>query len=222
MKLLSLALCLLIASTLFAQRIAFTKENIEGNLVNFSFEKSMGDGVIRVVKDSAITTFDLPTFVKIKNLEFKNGTIEIDVRSSILPNAPESARGFIGVAFRITPDNSHFESIYLRPANARVMNQVRRNHSIQYFSFPDYKFDRLRKEFPEEYESYADMELDKWIRLKIIVHDTHAKLFINGQDQPSLIVNDLKLGADVIGGIGLWVEFGTEGFFRNLRITKSE
>lgn len=222
MKLFALASCLLITSTLFGQHIPLTQENTEGNLVQFSFEKTMEKGVIRVVKDRTVTEADEPTYVKIKNLAFRNGTIEIEVRSRLLPDASESARGFIGLAFRIGPDNKHFESVYIRPTNGRAMDQVRRNHSIQYFSYPDYKFDRLRQESPEKYESYADMELDKWIRLKIVVHDTQAMVFVNDQNQPSLVVTDLKLGTGIAGGIGLWVENGTEGFFRNLRVSKSE
>ena len=63
------------------------------------------------------------------------------------------ARGFIGVAFRINEDISKFECIYVRPPNARVENQLRRNRSTQYFSFPGFKFDRLRKEALGEYEA---------------------------------------------------------------------
>jgi hypothetical protein len=83
--------------------------------------------------------------------------------SRLLPNAPGSARGFIGLAFRNKDDNSKFESIYIRPTNGRADDQVRRNHSIQYFSFPDYDFERFRKEAPEKYESYAVMGLIEWI-----------------------------------------------------------
>jgi hypothetical protein len=134
------------------------------------------------------------------------------VLSRLLKNAPESARGFIGIAFRVNDSSSRFESIYLRPANARAENQGRRNHSIQYFAYPDYKFERLRKESPEQYESYTDMELNEWIRMRIEVRGNHAQLFINNYKQPSLIVNDLKHGPNESGAIGLWVDIGTEGF----------
>jgi len=60
-----------------------------------------------------------------------------------------------------------FECIYIRPTNGRSRDQVRKNHSIQYFSYPDYKFSRLRKEFPEKYESHADMGLNEWIKMKM-------------------------------------------------------
>src|SRR5205814_8694823 len=56
-------------------------------------------------------------FRSIKNVDFKDGTIEVKVLSQLLKNAPASARGFIGIAFHIDPPNSKFEGIYLRPTN---------------------------------------------------------------------------------------------------------
>lgn len=127
---------------------------------------------------------------------------------------------FIGVAFRSNADNSKFECIYIRPTNGRADDQMRRNHSIQYFSFPDFKFPRLRKEAPEMYESYADMGLNEWIKIKIVVKGKQVKLFLNDNQQPSLVVNDLKLGENNSGALGLFVDVGTEGYFRDLKVTK--
>ncbi len=183
-----------------------------------SIEKMDGKHVVRVIKDSSIKKFDEPTFVKIKGINFKNGIIEVKVLSKLLKDAPDFARGFIGLAFRIDKDNNRFESIYIRPTNARSDDQVRRNHAIQYYAYPDYKFDRLRKEAPEKYESYTDMQMNKWITMRIAVNGSQAKLFIDENKEPSLIVNDLKLGANGSGEIGLWVDVGTEGFFSDLRI----
>jgi len=183
-------------------------------------EKLMGKEVVKVIKDSAVKKVDEPTFVKLKGVDFRNGTIEVKVLSRLLKNAADFSRGFIGIAFRINDSNSKFEGIYLRPTNAMAENQVRRNHSIQYFSFPDYKFERLRKEAPEQYESYTDMALNEWITMKIEVKEKQAKLFINNNKQPSLVVNDLKHGANSSGTIGLWVDIGTEGFFTDLKIFK--
>ena len=203
-----------------SQTITLDKSKVEPVGVFMSIEKLGDKKVVRVVKDSSITAADEPTYARVKGVELKNGTIEVKVLSRLLPNAAETARGFIGIAFRISDDNSKFESIYIRPTNGRADNQIRRNHSIQYFSYPDYKFDRLRKEAPEQYESYADMGLNEWITLKVVIKDQQAKLYINGSKQPVLIVNDLKHGADMSGGIGLWVDGGTEGFFSDLRISK--
>jgi hypothetical protein len=208
--------------TSYSQTIKPDSNRLEAVNVSMSIEKLMGKEVVKAIKDSGVKEVDEPTFVKIKGINFRNGTIEVKVLSRLLENAPDFARGFIGVAFRINDSSTKYEGIYIRPTNARTDDQVRRNHSIQYYSYPDYKFDRLRKESPERYESYSDMEMNKWITLRIEVKDAQAKLFINDNKQPSLVVNDLKRGANASGAIALWVDIGTEGFFADLKIIKRE
>ena len=211
---------IILSMTSYSQMIKLDSDRLEAVNVSMSIEKLMGKQVVKAIKDSSVKEADEPTFVRIKEIDFRNGTIEVKVLSRLLKNAPDFARGFIGVAFRINDSNTKYESIYIRPVNARVDDQVRRNHSIQYYSYPDYKFDRLRKEAPEKYESYSDMEMNKWITMRIEVKDTQAKLFLDNNKQPSLIVNDLKHGAGLSGAIGLWVEVGTEGYFSDLKIFK--
>ena len=150
--------------------------------------------------------------------DFADGTIEVDVASVLASDAPAYARGFIGIAFRIDAAK-RFESIYLRPVNSRVDDQIRRNRSIQYAAYPDFTFPRLRREEPEKYESYADMAMGEWIHMRIDVRRTQAKLFLDHAEWPALVVNDLKLGAAQRGGVGLWIEAGTVGHFANLRIS---
>jgi hypothetical protein len=205
---------------LSAQVIKLDKNNLQPVGVFTSVEKLDGRQVVRVVRDSGVKAADQPTFVKIKGVEFKDGIIEVDLLSKLLPNAGASARGFIGVGFRISGNNAAFECIYIRPTNGRADDQLRRNHATQYFSYPDYLFDRLRKEAPGVYESYADMGLNEWIKFKLVVRGNTAKLYLHGNSQPSLIVNDLKLGADSSGEIGLWVDGGTDGFFSDLKVSK--
>jgi hypothetical protein len=151
----------------------------------------------------------------IKGSAFKNGTIEASVAGAPRPDAPADARGFIGIAFRVQGDK--FESFYLRPTNGRADDQLRRNHSLQYVSEPEYPWQRLRKENPGVYESYADLVSGEWTRLKIVVSGTKAQLYINGADQPALIVNDLKLG-ESSGAIALWSHATTEGYFTDLHV----
>jgi len=165
-------------------------------------------------------TVDEPTYAKLKDVSFENGIIDVKVLSRLIGTAPAFARGFIGVAFHIDDDNTKFQAIYLRPANGRVDHQPRRNHTVQYFAYPDYKFDRLRKEFPEKYETYADIGLDEWIAMRLEVNDGKAQLYINGQKHPSFIVDELK-GEAKSGSVALWVDIGTEGYFRDLRVGDS-
>ena len=177
-----------------------------------------GSKAVRLVLTPDAETPDNPTFARIKDVEFLNGTIEIEVAGRPLPDAIPEARGFIGVAFRILPDLSKFECMYLRPTNGRAEQQLRRNRATQYFSYPDWKFDRLRTEVPGHYEAYVDLVTGAWTKMRIHVQGDKAKLFVHGEEEPTLIVNDLKHGIDLKGEIGLYIDNGTEGFFRNLNI----
>ena len=211
-------LSVILKNWLSGQEIRLTEVNLQAHQVYMSLQNLDGKKVLRVVKDSAVTLVDEPTFVKINDVHFKNGTIEVNVLSRLLKNAPPLARGFIGIAFRIDDKNEKFESIYIRPANGRADDQIRRNHSTQYFSYPDFKFDWLRKVSPEKYESYADMGLNEWIKMRIEIQGKNADLYLNDGKYPVLKVSDLKMGKNSVGGIGLWVEVGTEGYFRNLKV----
>lgn len=157
--------------------------------------------------------------VVLPEIVFHNGTIEVDVVGKPEAGAFGDARGFVGLAFRVNSDASKYEHVYIRPTNGRADDQLRRNHSTQYSEFPDYEWLRLRTESPGKYESYVDLALDEWTRLKIEVTGMKMRLFVNGALQPALIVNDLKMG-DTQGGVALWVGAGTEAYFTNLRITE--
>ncbi|MFB3829730.1 MAG: hypothetical protein ACE15B_23370 [Bryobacteraceae bacterium] len=149
--------------------------------------------------------------------DLQNGTIEIELAGEPGAGAAAAARGFTGVAFRVAPDQSRFECFYLRPTNGRAEDQVRRNHSAQYTSFPEFPWYRLRKEFPEKYESYVDLAPGEWTRVKIEVDGQKARLYVHGAAQPALIVNDLKL-APAAGAVALWIGPGTVAHFANLKL----
>jgi len=177
-----------------------------------------GTEALRLVLTPDAITPDNPTFARINNVEFLNGTIEVEVAGRPLPDAAPDARGFIGIAFRIQEDLSKFECFYIRPTNGRADVQLRRNRACQYFSYPDWKFDRMRREVPGHYEAYVDLVTGAWTKLRIDIEGARARLFVHEQEQPTLIVNDLKHGPELKGGIGLYIDNGTEGFFRNLRV----
>lgn len=211
-----------------AQTLRFEGKDFEISHVKASVVQLNGEEVLRLERDLESLPFDPermgatvdePTFVKLKGLNLENGMVEVKVLSRLLPEAPEFARGFIGLAFRINEDNSAFESIYLRPTNGRADDQFRRNHTVQYFAYPDYKFDRLRSESKGEFETYADIGLDEWITLRIDFSGKSAKLYLNDQKSPAFIVKEM-LGTTSSGSVGLWVEIGTEGYFKDFKIIK--
>jgi hypothetical protein len=151
-------------------------------------------------------------------LDFKDGTIDVDVMSNLTDDTPAYARGFVGISFRID-DQLRFESIYLRPTNSVADDQVRRNHSVQYAAYPDFRFGQLRCEFPEKYETYADIDTGRWIHMRLVVSGERAVRYLDHSNKPGFIVNDLKLGTAQLGGVGIWVESGTFAHFRNFKIS---
>jgi hypothetical protein len=157
--------------------------------------------------------------VVLQGTSFHNGTIEVDLAGKPRAGAEAGARGFVGLAFRVSPDPSKYECFYLRPTNGRADDQLRRNHSTQYISMPDYEWSRLRKESPGQYESYVDLAPGEWTKVKIEVSGTNARLYVNDAAQPVLVVNDLKHG-DSQGAVALWIGMGTESYFANLRLSE--
>jgi hypothetical protein len=155
----------------------------------------------------------------VKGTHFKNGTIDLDVSGSPSKSAGDFARGFIGLNFHIQEDRAHWENIYIRPTNGRAPDQLRRNHSTQYTSYPDWPWERLRKDTPGVYESYTDLIPGEWTHMRIEVQSTNASLYVGSASQPCLLIHDLKLG-EVGGSIALWIGPGTEGAFRNLKISE--
>lgn len=160
----------------------------------------------------------LETFALIEGTDFQNGVIEAEIAGEPAVGAAAGARGFVGIALRVQPDFKTYDAFYLRPTNGRATDQERRNHAAQYISHPDWPWDRLRRETPSRYESYVDLEPGVWTKIRIEVRGDTARLFVHGQPQPVVIVNDVKTGSAARGGIALWINPGTVAHFRDVRV----
>jgi len=155
----------------------------------------------------------------IEGTDFSNGVIEVEVAGAPAPGAFEGARGFVGIAFRLQADNKTYDAFYLRPTNGRAEDQERRNHATQYISHPEWTWSRLRRETPSKYEAYVDLRPDEWTKVKIEVSGQRARLYVHDQEQPTLVVNDVKSSPNAKGSIALWIGPGTVAHFRNLTVT---
>jgi hypothetical protein len=193
--------------------MAQTVDQLTPHRVKLEVVDYQGKRGVKIIEDGSVQNGE--AYALVKNLDFHNGTIEVELAGRPGTTAAPDARGFIGIGFRVR--DNRFEYIYLRPTNGRADDQIRRNHSTQYSSFPEFDFARLRKESPEKYESYVDLQPGAWTRVRIVVEGVTARLFVHGADQPALVVNDLKLG-DASGGVALWIGPGTEGYFTGLNI----
>ena len=162
---------------------------------------------------------DAPTFLRIP-FPFAVGTIEVDLLSRLRPDAPDYARAFAGVAWHVSDGTDRFECAYVRPTNGRKVSPPppRDVRAVQYFAYPDWKFDRLRREYPDgRFESGADIAPDEWITLHVEVGTTTVTVRVDGQ----IVIRDIEAKGDpgAVGDLGLWVDIGTEAFFANLRVT---
>jgi hypothetical protein len=169
-------------------------------------------------ESAAPAAADIEQLALVEGLEFSNGTIEAELAGTPGPGAAEGARGFVGIAFRLQNDMKTYDAFYLRPTNGRAEDQERRNHSVQYISHPEWPWFRLRKETPSKYEAYVDLAPGTWTKVKIEVRGERARLFVHGNEQPTLIVNDVKSGATAKGAVALWLGPGTIAHFRNVTV----
>jgi CubicO group peptidase (beta-lactamase class C family) len=206
-----IVLLALFAGPLAAQ----TADRLAGRNVSIANTNYKGRSAVQVIATPG--TPDGASYAVVKDVGFRDGTIEVELAGQPAAGAFGTARGFIGIAFRLGEDG-HYEYIYLRPTNGRADDQVRRNHSTQYGAHPDFGFAISRRDAPEKYESYVDLEPGVWTKFKIEVEDRKARLYVHGAEQPCLIVNDMKLEPRE-GKVALWAGPGTEGYFSNLKIT---
>jgi hypothetical protein len=196
-----------------APAAAQTVDQLTAHNVKLESVDYLGKRAVKITEDGQVANGE--AYAVVKGAVFHNGTIEVELAGRPAAGANAAARGFIGIAFRF--QKGQFEYIYLRPTNGRADDQVRRNHSTQYSAYPDFSFAVARQQAPEKYESYVDLEPGAWTRYRITIEGTKASLYVQGANQPCLIVNDLKLG-DSSGGVALWIGPGTEGYFMGLDV----
>ena len=116
-----------------------------------------------------------------EGVEFRDGTIELDLRGA---NRPQQS--FVGVAFRGMDDRT-FDSVYFRPFNFRA-EMPGRQRAVQYMSLPDHPWPRLRKEHPGKYEGAVmpAPDPDGWFHARIVVEGRAVRVFVDHATEPSL------------------------------------
>ena len=198
------------ATASFNDPASFDAHNAKIEAVNYLKRKAL--------RVTATSEKDGPVLAVLRGSDFQDGTIEADIAVKIITPPGVRMPGFTGLAFRMKPDGSGYENVYLRPKNALSDDQAMRNHALQYCYEPDYGWYRLRREWPFIYESWADIAPETWIHMRIEVAGRAARVFLNGK--PALVVDGLK-GPNLHGEVALWGYPGEESYFSNLRITPS-
>ncbi len=145
------------------------------------------------------------------DIDFENGTIEVDIKGK-----DEMQRSFVGIAFHIQNENM-FNAIYFRPFNFKIPERA--GHSVQYISHPEFTWQKLRTDFPEQFENPVNPvpNPNEFFHARIEVNWPNVKVFIENSKIPSL---DVKMKSTFKRGkIGFWVGNGSDGTFKNLVAT---
>ena len=195
------------------ERIQLIKENLKA--VHTSLE--IVNNMARVSKIEKLDEDDTNTYVTVNDVLFHNGIIEVDVCGKLRDDAPSHARGFIGIVFRVNDFDNEFESFYIRPTNGRDCDDlIRKGHACQYFSYPGYTFSYFREFGITKYECALNtIALNEWSHIKAVIINDKAEFYVNGE--LAFKVDQLK-HRDSKGKIGLYVDIGTDGFFKNLNV----
>ena len=146
----------------------------------------------------------------VQNLKFSEGTLEIDLRG-----AGKQQASFLGLAFGVA-DAQTFEAIYFRPFRFADDDPDARRHAVQYVAWPEYTWEKLRRDKPGAYEAAVQPVPDPaaWFHARIEVTKEKVSVSVDGSAQPCLVVD--RLGRRE-GDVGLLVD-SMPASFRNLRI----
>ncbi|WP_350288766.1 hypothetical protein [uncultured Croceitalea sp.] len=128
--------------------------------------------------------------ITLKDATFLNGTIEYDIFM-------KETRGFPGVYFR--SNNSNAEQFYLRPHQSgnpdanQAIGLINGITAWQLYFGPKYSF------------SYK-YPVDKWMHVKIVVHEDKAQVYLDHADKPNLswrLFHETKSGGISFTGGGI-------------------
>ena len=161
-----------------------------------------------VMKDAEVVTHlgrkALSGAAYLKDLEFQDGIIEVDV-------AVDGSRAYPGIIFRLQSEEN-YERFYVRPHTADDYPD-----KLQYAPV----FNRVacwQLYNGEGFTAPAVMPHDRWVPIRLEVSGKQARIFIDDADAPALVIPDLKHGVSS-GSIGLFGPKNSTARFSNFRYT---
>lgn len=147
----------------------------------------------------------------IEGIDFKTGTIEIDLKGQDV-----FQHSFLGIAFHGVNDTT-FEAIYFRPFQFRTEDTIRQKRAVQYISLPEHTWSKLRETQTGKLENSVVPAPDPndWFHARFIITATEARVYVNKNPNPCITV---PLLGSRTGKIGLYTADRSGGSFANLRI----
>ncbi|HEX6624460.1 MAG TPA: hypothetical protein VF064_12165 [Pyrinomonadaceae bacterium] len=144
-------------------------------------------------------------FAHLKDVEFEDGTIEVDVAAS-------QPRAFLGVAFRFLSREEH-EMFYLRPQKSGLADATQYTpafnaaHPWQLYS-------------GKGFTAAAEIPRDRWLHVRIEINGLAGRVYLDNAAEPVLVIEDLKRGHGK-GSVGLWGS-AMGGHFADFKFTAAK
>lgn len=137
----------------------------------------------------------------LKEIELADGVIEVDM-------AFEGPRSFVGILFRMESDRD-YENVYLRP------HKSDKPDALQYT--PVFNGSSGWQLYNGEgFTAQATIPHEQWIRIRLEFSGSRARLFLDGAEQPALVIDELKRGAGK-GRIGVAGPPNGLGYFADFK-----
>ncbi len=143
-------------------------------------------------------------YAYLKDVEFENGVIEVDVKVN-------GDRSYAGFVFRMQSEDN-CERFYIRPHVNKYSTDalqytpvINRIAGWQLYSGPGFT-------------AGYDFVKDRWFHLRMEISGKQARLFVDGAEEPSLEINDLKHGVSR-GTIGLYADRNMNAIFSDFSYT---
>ncbi len=138
----------------------------------------------------------------VKDLEMRDGVVDVDV------SAP-ATRGFFGIQFRITDDGANAEWVYLRPHKSGLADALQYTPVLRTgLNWQIYN--------GQGFTAAVDIPKEAWFHLRLQVAGAQATLYVTDMNEPALVIDDLKSGAQK-GQIALAVLTGAT-YFSNFEV----
>lgn len=139
--------------------------------------------------------------------DFQDGTIEVDIAS----------KTFSGIGFRGNREGSLTEKVYFRPFNSGT---EKHSNSVQYSMLgrEEFGWRALRESKPGKYETGAELPMDQWFHVKVVVKGNRMEAYVDDAPKPVLVVQPL-LSDRTSGVIGVW---GWDSRFANFKFTPAQ
>lgn len=141
----------------------------------------------------------------LKDFEMRDGVIDVDV-------ATPANRGFFGIQFRISGDETNAEWIYLRQHKSGLPDAMQYTPVLntglnwQLYSGPGFI-------------GAVDIPKNEWFHMRLEMSGAQAKLYVKDMEKPALVIDDLKSGVQK-GSVALAVLTGAT-YFSNFELRET-